>query len=70
MISATQRVPVRTFLIDLALHFDGHTVVERGILALEIVREPSSPYQLLLGRDLLCKGHLTLTFDGRAVFSL
>jgi hypothetical protein len=31
---------------------------------------PSSPFEILLGRDLLCRGAFTLSFDGHFTLSL
>lgn len=70
MISASQRIPVKTYLIDLVLSFDKSPLIRHGVLALEFAREQTAPYQVLLGRDILCGGHLTLSFDGHLVFSL
>lgn len=72
--SAThQGVPTNTYLVDLGLPLttgQSTNVWWLGTyLVFEFTPPQNSPYQLLLGRDVLCKGTLTLSFDGHFTFS-
>ena len=62
---------MNTYIVDLMLQFGnkgfmvrGHTVVEFNASA------PNAPFQGLLGRDILCMGVFTMSFDGHFSFSL
>jgi hypothetical protein len=35
---------------------------------LEFVKTPGTAFDVLLGRDILCKGHLSLSYDGHCIF--
>lgn len=69
--SATHSTPVNTYLVDLLLPFgsrsyilSGHTVIEFPAAA------AGSPYQGLLGRDVIGQGALMLSFDDHFTFCL
>ena len=70
MISATQVAPVNVYLVDLAIPFGAATFFRQGTQVLEFTPPQGSPFQLLLGRDVICLGILTLSFDGHYSFSL
>ncbi len=70
MVSATQSVPVNVYLADLLLPFGVAGFVMAGAQLMEFVPGGGSPYQILVGRDIICRGILTLSFDGHFTFSL
>jgi len=70
MVSATHSVPVNVYLVDLFLPFGAAGFVIQGIQVMEFVPEGNAPFQMLLGRDIICRGTLTLSFDGHFTFSL
>jgi len=37
---------------------------------MEFAAPTASPYQVLLGRDIICRGALSVSFDGHFTFSL
>jgi hypothetical protein len=63
MTSATGVDPVNVFLVDLIFPFGDMGFVRSGAQALEFAAPPGNPFQILLGRDILCTGVLTLSFD-------
>jgi predicted aspartyl protease len=76
VISATHSVAVNVYLANLIIPFGKTVFFKRGIELVEFVA-PSPPphsnmsiYQLLLGRDIICQGALTLSFDGHFTLSL
>src|SRR6266542_1862626 len=70
MISATHSVPVSVYLADLVMPFGGAGFVVRGIQLMEFTPHASTPFQILLGRDILCEGSLTMRFDGHFTLCL
>jgi hypothetical protein len=70
MTSATQSIPVNVYLVDLILPFGnaGHAIPSTQVM--EFVGNGAAPFQILVGRDLLCRGTFTLSFDGHFTFSL
>jgi len=70
MVSATQSIPVNVYLVDLLLTFGntGHGILSTQVM--DFVGDGASPFQILVGRDLLCRGTFTLSFDGHFTFSL
>ena len=72
--SAThQSVPTNTYLVDIGVPMQVGTAASifwfGTIQVFEFSPPPNSPYQLLLGRDILCKGTLSFSFDGHFTFS-
>jgi hypothetical protein len=68
--SATQQaVPTNTYLVDLGILFSSIFWFP-GIQVLEFTPPPGGPYLLLLGRDILCQGVLTISLDGHFAFSI
>jgi hypothetical protein len=63
-------VPVNVYLVDLFLPFGNSGLVVDNRQVLEFAPPASSPFQALLGRDVLCSGILTMSFDGHFTFSL
>jgi len=70
MISATQSVPVNVYLADLLLPFGTAGFVMAGAQLMEFVPGGGSPYQILVGRDIICRGAFSLSFDGHFTFAL
>ncbi len=70
MVSATDTSPVNVYLTNLIIPFNSEMVVFPNTQVLEFAIGINSPFQLLLGRDVLCKGTFTLSFDGHFTFSL
>lgn len=70
MTSATQSVPVNVYLVDLFLPFGNAGFIVSAAQVLEFAPAGGSPFQILLGRDILCRGTFTLSFDGHFTFSL
>jgi len=70
MTSATHSVPVNVYLTDLLLPFGLAGYLVSGTQVMEFVPTGGSPFQILLGRDILCRGTFTLSFDGHFTFSL
>ncbi len=70
MASATHAVPVNAYLVDLLLPFGNAGLILNSIQVMEFNPVSGSPFQMLLGRDIICKGIFTLGFDGHFSFSL
>lgn len=70
MISATQSVPVNVYLADLALQFGNAAFVIQAAQVYEFTPISGSPFQMLLGMDIIRQGSLSLTFDGHFTFCL
>ena len=80
MTSATQSVPVNVYLATLILPFGPTSYLMGPMQLMEFTpagapqageaANPSSPFEILLGRDLLCRGAFTLSFDGHFTLSL
>lgn len=69
VVGATGPKPMNTYLVDLAIMFGDKGLVTESIQVTEF--HNSSPhYEVLLGRDIICQGVLTLGFDGHYSFSL
>jgi hypothetical protein len=70
MASATQQsVATNTYLVDLGIQFAGMYWFP-SMLVWEFTPPPNGPYQMLLGRDILCRGILTISVDGHFSFSI
>jgi hypothetical protein len=70
MTSATHSVPVNVYLVDLVLPFGSTGFVVSGTQVMEFAQAGSGPFQMLLGRDVLCQGTFTLSFDGHFTLAL
>lgn len=70
VVSATQTVAMPLYLVDLILPFGTAGLLLPGAQVLEFSPGGGSPFQLLVGRDIICRGVLTLSFDGHFTFSL
>jgi hypothetical protein len=70
MVSATQTIPVPIYLVDLILPFGNTGFVLSSTQVMEFAPAGGSPFQILVGRDVICQGILTLSFDGRYTFSI
>jgi len=70
MVSATHAVPVNQYLVDLIFPFGSVIYIMSAMQVMEFVATNTTPFQILLGRDIICKGILTMSFDGHFTFSL
>lgn len=70
MTSATHTTPVNVYLIDLLLRFGEAIQKLENLQVLEFSIDSRSPFQMLLGRDVLCRGIFNMSFDGHFTFSL
>ncbi|MDP3938286.1 MAG: hypothetical protein Q8R92_09140 [Deltaproteobacteria bacterium] len=70
MTSATHSVPVNVYLADLVVPFGTLGFGLPGQQVMEFVTSAAGPYQVLLGRDIICRGSLSISFDGHFTFSL
>ena len=64
MVSATQTVPVPVYLVALVLPFGTAGFILSGTQVVEFAPTGGSPFQMLIGRDIICRGILSLSFDG------
>jgi hypothetical protein len=70
MVSTTHSsIPVNVYLVDLYLPFGTGYLIE-DIHVMEFVQEDKDHFQILLGRDIICRGVFTISFDGHFTFSL
>ena len=70
MNSATHSVAVNVYLVDLVLPFGDSGLLSSATQVMEFSPPAASPFQALLGRDVLCRGTFTMSFDGHFTFSL
>ena len=70
VVSATHTVPVNAYLVDLVLPFGAAGLVTPGTQVLEFAALHGASFQILIGRDIICRGALTLTFDGHFTLCL
>ena len=70
MTSATHSVPVNVYLANLLLPFGQTGYLVPSIPLMEFAQGWGDSFQILLGRDILCQGILTLSFDGHFTFAL
>ena len=70
MVSATRAVPVNVYLVDLLLPFGTAGLLVPGTQVMEFAPGGGSPFQMLVGRDIICQGVLTISFDGHFTFCL
>jgi hypothetical protein len=63
-------LPTNTYLIHIGIVFAGLIVWRSNIQVLEFQLAAGSPYDMLLGRDLICQGALTVSFDGHWTFAI
>lgn len=68
--SATHSVPMNIYLVDLVFTFGQVANVRPAVETIEFAVDASSPFQMLLGRDVLCTGVFTMSHDGHFTFSL
>lgn len=70
MISATHAIPVNVYLVDMLILFGPSTFAIKSIEVMEFAPPNGSSFQILLGRNIICQGAFTLSFDGHFSFSL
>jgi hypothetical protein len=70
MTSATQLIAVNVYLVDLVLPFGNSGLVLPSVQVMEFAQAGGGLFQILVGRDVLCQGSLTMSFDGHFTFSI
>ena len=70
MVSATHQSPVNVYLVDLIIPFGATAHIRQGMQVMEFNQVGHSPFQILLGRDIICIGVFNISFDGHYTFSL
>jgi hypothetical protein len=70
MISATGSVPTNVYLVDLLLPFGNAGLILNSTQVMEFNPAGGSPFQMLVGRDIICQGIFTLSFDGHFSFAI
>jgi len=70
MVSATQIAPVNVYLVDVIVPFGPANFLIEGAQVMEFASPGSGPFQILIGRDIICRGTLSLSFDGHFTFAL
>jgi predicted aspartyl protease len=63
-------LPTNTYLIDIGVVFGDLITWQSNTQVLEFQPAAGSPYEMLLGRDLICRGALTVSFDGHWTFAI
>lgn len=61
---------MNVFLADLLLPFGATGLTIDGTMVVEFAQPPHANYQVVLGRDILCRGQFSLGFDGHFSFAL
>ena len=69
MTSAIGNAPVNVYLVDMLLTFGASGVVSQDVQVMEFATGNQN-YEILIGRDIICRGVLTVSFDGHFTFSL
>lgn len=67
---ATGAMDVDTHVVDLMLRFGRYSAVVIENLEVCELDLGSAPFDVLVGRDILCQGVLTMDFAGRFTFSI
>jgi hypothetical protein len=70
VVSATHTVPVAVYLVDLVLPFNKAQFILYATQVLEFSCSAGGPYQMLIGRDIICRGIFTLSSDGHFTFAI
>lgn len=70
MVSATQTIPMDFYLADILLPMGTAGLHLPNMQLMEFNCDPNSPFQILVGRDILARGVLTVSFDGHFSFSV
>jgi hypothetical protein len=70
MVSATHTTPVNKYLVDVLMPFGSAGYLSQNTQVMEFTPHPNSSFQVLLGRDILCRGVLNMAFDGTYTFCL
>jgi hypothetical protein len=68
MVSATESIPVNVYL--LLFPFGAGGLILPGAQVMEFFAEGGNPFQMLVGRDIICRGTFTISFDGHFAFCL
>ena len=69
MQDATGSNPVNAYHVDLMPSFGAQSIAVANLNVCEF--DPGrAPFQVLIGRDIICQGVLTMDFAGRFTFSI
>lgn len=66
---ATGSTSVNTYHVDFVLSFGTQAIVVQNLNVCEF-NQGAAPFQVLIGRDIICQGVLTLDFAGHFTFSM
>ena len=66
---ATGESAMNQYMIDLLLQFGEQSLVIQDHTVTEFTTS-SSVYEMLIGRDIMCRGVFTMDFNGRFTFSI
>jgi hypothetical protein len=70
MSSAHHTAPVNVYQVDLVILFGSQGYVVSGLQVVEFSAPQNSPFQVLIGRDIICRGTFAMGFDGHFTFAL
>ena len=70
LISATHTTAVNSYLVDMVIPMGGLGMIVEGAMVMEFSPHSNSPFQILVGRDIICKGVFTMSFDGHFTLAL
>jgi hypothetical protein len=70
LVSVTHTALVPVYLVDVLLPFRNTTFILYARQVLEFSNAGNYPFQILIGRDIICRGILTLSFDGHFTFAI
>lgn len=63
-------VDAKLYDIDLVLNFVNHGVTIEKLSVIEIPVPEDNNFQMLLGMDVILRGHLSISFDGHFIFAI
>ena len=58
------------YMIDLLLQFGQNSIAITEHMVAEFTSNSTTAYDMLVGRDIICQGVLTMDFSGRFSFSI
>ncbi len=70
MVSALTAAPSNVYLVDLLLNFGNSAFIISTIQVMEFNVQQGAPFQMLMGRDIIGRGILTLSSDNHFSFCI
>ena len=67
---ATGASEMNQYMIDLLLQFGQNSIAITEHMVTEFTSDSTTAYDMLVGRDIICQGVLTMDFSGRFSFSI